>query len=87
MNYRIELDLFIDEDKIRTKKEMQEIIKSIFDNYNCEASNIKVNTDECEHDWHIDGIKVINTDFLNCFPCYEVKYICPKCGKVKYEEE
>ena len=87
MEYKVELNLFIDEDKVRTKKEMKQIIKSIFDNYNCEATNIKVDIDWCEHDWHIHGMTIIDTEILNCQPCYEVKYVCSQCGQIKYVKE
>lgn len=88
MNYRIELDLFIDEDKVRTKKEIQQIVKSIFDTYNCEATNIKVKIDTCEHDWRINGMKVIDPEgwYYNQ-PVYEIKYVCANCGKIKYAGE
>lgn len=42
MTYTVKLDFFIDEDVVRTDKEVEEVLKEIFDYCNCYASNIKV---------------------------------------------
>ena len=42
MTYTVKLDLFIDEDTIRTDDKVQDIVKEIFDYCNCSASNIVV---------------------------------------------
>ena len=88
MEYTLELDLCLNDGKARHEKEVKEIVRLIFDAYNCDAFNIKVKTDGCEHDWHINGMKVIDPEgWYYDLPSYRVKYICTKCGKVKYEEE
>ena len=88
MEYTLELDLCLNEERTRPEKEVRDIVRLIFDDYNCSASNIRVKTDGCEHDWRINGMKVINTDgIIYNEPCYRVKDLCTKCGKVKYEEE
>ena len=40
MTYTIKLDFFIDDDEVKTNEQIIEIIKEIFDNNNCSASNI-----------------------------------------------
>lgn len=40
MTYTVKLDFFIDDDEIRTNKQIVEIIEEIFDNNNCSASNV-----------------------------------------------
>ena len=88
MEYTLELDLCLNEDRTRPEKEVRDIIRLIFDDYNCSASNIRVKTDSCEHDWKINGMKVLNTDgIIYNEPCYRFKYMCTKCGKIKYEKE
>ena len=42
MTYTVTLDFFMDDDVIRTDEEIKEIVKEIFDGYNCIAENIKV---------------------------------------------
>lgn len=42
MTYTVKLDFFIDEDVVRTDKEVEEVLKEIFDYCNCSASDIKV---------------------------------------------
>lgn len=42
MIYTVQLDFFIDEDVIKTDKEMEEVVKEIFDSCNCSASYIRV---------------------------------------------
>lgn len=42
MTYTVMMDFFIDEDKVRTDKEVEEIVKLIFDYASCWASNVKV---------------------------------------------
>ena len=87
MEYTVELDLCLNEDRTRPEKEVRDIVKLIFDDYNCSAKNIRVKGC-CDHDWHINGMKVINTEgVIYNQPCYRVKYLCYKCGRVKYEEE
>lgn len=88
MEYTLELDLCLNENRARSEEELREIVRLIFDKYNCSATNIRVYEDCCEHDWHINEMKVINTEgVIYNQPCYRVKYVCTKCGKVKYEEE
>ena len=40
MTYTVKLDFFIDDDEIRTNEQIVEMIKEIFDNNNCSASNV-----------------------------------------------
>lgn len=42
MKYTVQLDFFIDEDTMRTDKEVEEVVKEIFDYCNCYASNVIV---------------------------------------------
>lgn len=42
MTYTVQLDFDIDDDRIMTDKEVQEVVKEIFDSFNCWASNIRV---------------------------------------------
>lgn len=42
MTYTIQLDFFIDDDVIKTDKEVQEIAEEAFACCNCSASNVKV---------------------------------------------
>ena len=42
MTYTVKLDFFIDEDVIRTDKEVEEVLKEIFDYSSCYVSNIRV---------------------------------------------
>lgn len=88
MEYTIELDLDLNEEKARPSEEVKEIIKRIFDAYHCTVTNIRVFEDGCEHDWHLNGMTVIDTHgwYYN-EPSYRFKYCCSKCGKIKYEEE
>lgn len=42
MTYTVQLEFFIDEDGIRTDKEVKEVLKEIFDYCSCSVSNIRV---------------------------------------------
>lgn len=42
MTYTVQLDFFIDEDKVRTDKEVEEVLKEIFDSVSCYVSNVRV---------------------------------------------
>ena len=42
MTYTVQLDFWIDEDGIRTKEKIIEVIQEIFDYSGCSASNIRV---------------------------------------------
>lgn len=42
MTYTVQLDFFMDDDVIRTDEEIKEIVKEIFDGYNCSTENIRV---------------------------------------------
>lgn len=42
MTYTVQLDFFIDEDGVRTDKEVEYIVKEIFDYCNCIASNVEL---------------------------------------------
>lgn len=42
MTYTVALDFFIDDDRIMTDKEVQKVVKEIFDTCNCDASNIRL---------------------------------------------
>ena len=42
MEYTVQLDFFIDEDKVRTEEEIKDVLAEIFDYCSCTASNIQV---------------------------------------------
>jgi hypothetical protein len=42
MTYTVQLDFFIDEDVIRTDKQVKEVLEEMFDYCACSASNIRV---------------------------------------------
>lgn len=42
MTYTVQLDFIIDENVIRAKKDIENLVKEIFDYSDCYASNIKV---------------------------------------------
>lgn len=42
MTYTVQLDFFIDEDVVRTDKEVENVLDEIFEYASCYASNIKV---------------------------------------------
>lgn len=42
MEYTVQLDFFIDEDKVRTEEEIKNVLEEIFDYCSCTASNVKV---------------------------------------------
>ena len=42
MEYTVQLDFFIDEDKVRTEEEIKDVLEEIFDYCSCTASNIKL---------------------------------------------
>ena len=42
MTYTVQLDFFIDSDEIMSKAEVQEVVKEIFDAFNCDAFNVQV---------------------------------------------
>lgn len=42
MTYTVQLDFFIEEDAIKTDKEVEHIVKEIFDCCNCIAQNVKL---------------------------------------------
>lgn len=42
MTYTVQLDFWIEEDVVRTDKQVEEIIKDTFDCCGCSADNVKV---------------------------------------------
>ena len=42
MTYTVQLDFWIDEDGVRTDKEVEDVLTEIFDCCSCGASNIRV---------------------------------------------
>lgn len=42
MTYTVQLDFWVDEDRIRTDYEVEEMLNEIFDCSYCETSNIRV---------------------------------------------
>lgn len=42
MTYTVQLDFFIDSDEIMSRQEVEEVVKEVFDSFNCDASNIMV---------------------------------------------
>ena len=42
MTYTVMMDFFIDDDELKTDKEVEEIVKLIFDYASCYATNVKV---------------------------------------------
>jgi hypothetical protein len=42
MTYTVQLDFFIEEDAIKTNKEVEHLVKEIFDYCNCIASNVRL---------------------------------------------
>lgn len=87
--YKVELSFLIDEDEIRNDEEVKELLKELFNDSNYKFWHSKVIENECKHeDWKRGNCIVIDPDgwYYNQ-PCYEVKYICSKCGKIKYVKE
>lgn len=87
--YKAEVVFLTNEDKIRTEEEMRDLLEEIFSANNYKLWGVKVIDNECTHEeWERGQSSVIDPDgwYYNQ-PCYEVEYICTKCGKKKYVKE
>ena len=87
--YKAEITFLTNENNIKTEEEMIALLGELFNSNNYKFWGAKIIDSECTHDeWKRNATCVRDPDawYYNQ-PCYEVEYICTKCGKKKYVKE
>ena len=87
--YSVKVTFLTNEDEIRTEEEIGELLRELFETNNYKLWGTKVIDNECSHnEWQRTALHVSDPDawYYNQ-PCYEVEYVCAKCGTKKYVKE